>query len=198
MAERPQSLGDVPKPDLVLTRSTEPLPQGRREIVAKFEGILNRGGVQKVTVELGKPIEIVQFVDKSTLAPPMETPSEDLWDLIRNTTLEELRIANGYTLPDAYELLFHAFALFDKKKLKAQMLFVHDYKLLRTWLRLHDMFPMGTVFGVETAVQSGVPEDAVILVGLPLDEDNTQDALGLRIPVDLPVTEVVVPIKAKR
>lgn len=197
MAEMPQSLGDVPKPDLVLARFKEPLPSGRREIVAKFEGILNRGGVQKVTVELGKPIEIVQFVDKSTMTPPLETPSEDLWDLVRNTALEELRVANSYALPDAYELLFHAFAALDKRRMKARMLFVHDYKLLRAWLRLDDGVKVPTVYGVETAVQAGAPEDAVILVGLPLDESNVQDALGLRIPADLP-PEVVVPIKGKR
>ena len=65
MADAQQSLGDQPKPDLVLSRFTEPLPSGRREIVAKFESILNRGGVQKVTVQIGKPIEVV---DKLAIA----------------------------------------------------------------------------------------------------------------------------------
>jgi hypothetical protein len=190
MADVPQSLGDQPKPDLVLTRFTEPLPGGRREIIAKFESILSRGGVQKVTIALGKPIEIVQLVDKSSMLPPVESPADDLWDVVRSSNLEELRIADMYSIPDAYELLFHAFAYLDRRKLRARMLFVHDYPLLRTWLRLPETANVDAVYGVETAKQAHAPEDAVILVGVPYDEDNIQDILGLRVPVDVPVLDL--------
>lgn len=196
MAEHP-SLGDSPQPDLVLSRYSEPLPGSRREIVAKFESILNRGGIQKVTVSVGKPIEVVQLVDKATMAPPVDMPSDDLWDVVRNAGLEELKVKNAYGIPDGYELLFHAFAELEKRKLKPKMLFVQDLSVLRTWLRLPTNFPVAAVYGVETAKQANAPEDAVILMGVPFDEEDLLSSLGLRIPVDLPTPQVTVLRKGK-
>lgn len=198
MSDVPPSLGEALKPDLVLTRYSEPLPGARREIVAKFESILNRGGIQKVTVAIGKPIEVVQLVDKATMAPPMETPADDLWDLVRNGKMDELRIPNMYSLPDAYELLFHAFIELEKRSLKARMLFVHDTGMLRAWLRLPENFTVPSVYGVEVAWQAGAPEDGVILVGVPYDEENTQDILGLRIPVDMIAAELTSSVTVLR
>ena len=162
------------------------MPKTRREVVAAFSSILDRGGVQKVVVEVGRPIQVVQLVDKSMATPPMETPIDDLWGAVRNAKLEELSVPKGKdgAVLDGYQTLFYGFARLAEMKLKPKALFIHHYGQAREWLKLSADFPLEFIYGVEVGLESDVPEDAVILVGMSWDE-NPMSATGLRVPVDV-------------
>jgi len=185
-ARSPPSLGDGSHTEFSLARFEVPLPESRKEKVAAFESILNQGGVQKVVFEVGKPILVSRLVNKDDLSsPPPEAPFDDLWKQIRNTTIEEF-IMNAHANGDPFRVLFHGFSELNRKRLKVACLYCHDYQQLRRWLSLPELsVPLDYVFGVGTSAQSDVPEDAVVLVGLPHD-DNLDGVCGLRLPVDLP------------
>lgn len=185
MGKLPPSIGDS-NLDLVLTRYEEAMPKTRREVVAAFSSILDRGGVQKVTVEVGRPIQVVQLVDKSMAVPPAEAPSDDLWGVVRNFKMDEISIQRSESgkVLDAYQTLFYALSFLTNRKLKPQALFCHDYGQLRKWLRLPSTFPLEFLYGVETGQHLDVPEDAIVLVGISYDE-NPNTTTGFRVPVDI-------------
>lgn len=178
---RPPSIGDGEKSSFVLSRSEVALPPTRREVVATVERLLNEGGVQKLVVEVGRPIQVSRLVDAATYMPPEEAPPDDFWGQIRNGRMEELKVKPGL---DAYRLLFAAFQSITVRKLKPKMLFVRTFSNLRAWLGVDDMFPVDIVFGLDVATQSDVPEDAVIIAGTSYDEADTTNTIGIRIPVD--------------
>lgn len=168
-----------------------PLPGTRKEVVESFSDILNLGGVQKVVVELGKPIAVDRIVDAKTdvfLPPAPEDVPDDFWGLVRNGRIEQMQ---HFVNKDGYVHLFEAFALITARKLRPRILFVHDHAQLRQWLELSETFPVDYVFGVETAKQPDIPDDAVILAAVGTDE---APALGIRIPVDMPGASVT-PLK---
>jgi hypothetical protein len=177
----PPSLGDVEKPELMLTRFEVPLPSTRREIVAAFESILNQGGVQKVVVEVKRPIQVSKFVDKNGMEAPVDAPQDDFWNQVRNGRMEEFRA--GTTNP--YELVFNAFSSMTTRKLRPKILYYHNETQLRAWLGLSELFPIDFAFGIETAKQADIPEDAVVLAGTGLDETDPTNTLGIRIPVEV-------------
>lgn len=164
------------------------LPPTRRDIVATVERLLNEGGVQKLVVEVNRPIQVTRLVDVSTALPPEETPPDDLWGQIRNGRMEEMKPKPGM---DAYRLLFSAFQSITTRKLKPKILFAHSAAQLRAWLGVDGMFPIDMIFGIETATQPGIPEDAVILAGTSYDELDPTNTLGIRIPVDQADAKVV-------
>lgn len=181
---RPPSIGDTEKAEYVLSRTEVPLPGTRREVVATVERLLNEGGVQKLVVEVGRPIQVSRLVDKSSYLPPQETPPDDFWGLVRNGRIEELAVKSAWG-DDAYKVLFHSFAAIATRKLKPKVLFVHHYDQLRKWLGVDDIFPVEQIFGIEVALQRDVPEDAVILAATSYDEADTTNTLGIRIPVEI-------------
>jgi hypothetical protein len=185
---RPPSLGDVDKPELVLARLEVPLPETRRDIVMTFESILNQGGVQKVVVEVGKPIQVSKLVNKNGMEAPLEAPEDDFWNQVRNGRMEELEEpgANGY------ETLFLAFSSLTIRRLKPKIVFCHDFSQLRRWLKLDDIYPVDFLFGIEAVEQIDIPEDAVIVAGTGQDESDPASTVGIRVPVDMaaPVTNI--------
>lgn len=180
----PTQLGELEKPDLQLVRYEEELPRSRKELVAKFQTILERGRVQKVVVELGKPIQVSQLVDKSMMAnPPVEDVADDVWSQLRNGEMDELQLPKIEPEPDGFEVLYYAFAELTKKKRKPIMVFCHDLGQVRAWLHL-PAGPLESLYGIELTINSDVPEDAVILAGIAHDE-NPLTTTGLRVPVDI-------------
>lgn len=186
------SLGETEKSELVLTRFEVDLPASRQEIISTIESILVKGGVQKVVVEIGHPIQVTRLVDKASISAPQEELPDDFWNQVRNSRIEELdtsRYDNGYVY------LFHAFALLMIRKLKPKMLFCHDHEQLRKWLKLKDIFPVDHIYGTETAPRADVPEDAVILAATSYDE---VEVLGIRIPVDIQEPQATVTALPKK
>lgn len=195
MAAKPPALGDAVETEFLLQHEEHPLPQLRKEIMARIENVLAGGGVQKLILEIGRPIHVYRLVRKEDAAsPPEEIPADDLWAQVRNSRMKELGVDAG---TDAFRCLFYSFDAMRTLKLKPHRLFVQSTGLLRRWLKLAPDFRLPEVFGVEVEEQLDVPEDCAILVGVSYDETNTQETTGLRIPLDLP-PDKVVHLKEKR
>jgi hypothetical protein len=187
-APRPPSIGDGEKAEYALSRVEVTLPSTRREVIATVERLLNEGGVQKLVVEVGRPIQVTRLVDKSSMLPPEEAPPDDFWNQVRNGRMEEMQLLSN---KDGLRHLFHAFQLITARKLRPKVLFIHDWTQLRNWLGVDDMFPVDVVFGIDAMIQKDIPEDAVILTGTSYDETDITNTIGIRIPVELDAVKVV-------
>jgi hypothetical protein len=184
MTTKPVGLGDSSAAQYSLARHEVPLPGSRKEIITAFESIVGQGGVQKVIVELGKPIQYYQLVSSALGLPPEDVLPDDIWLQIRNNEIlnvQEIDSVNSTSL----SLLFSGCAFLSDRRLKPIRLFCHDLTQLRDWLGLGANSKVDYVMGIETVAHPDVPEDAVILAGIALDDDpNT--TIGIRLPVDLP------------
>lgn len=163
---RAMSLGDS-KP-LKRVQQTFPLPNTRNEIVSKISNILESGGVQKVTVELGQPIKVEKLIPAATAGvdAPMELRDDDWMSAIRNGEMEDA--------PESADLgkyVFQSFFLLSQRGAKPRILMLHRKSELRTWFKLDPMLDIQTFFGVEVQESQHVPENTAVLVGVDPDDD---------------------------
>ncbi len=191
----PPSLGDETETEFLLQHEEHPLPGSRKEIVARIETLLGAGGVQKLVIELGRPMHLYRLVKKEDFSkPPEDLPADDLWLRVRNGRVVEV---NPPDARDAYQSLFFAFDALRSMKLKPEKLFVQTLPQLRKWMKLASSFGLSEVYGVAIEEQPNIPDDCVILVGVSYDEANTQDTTGLRVPMD-DTPDKVIPLKESR
>lgn len=184
-APRPAALGDPEPSSYVLTRYEEPLPKGRKELLARIENILQRGGVQKLVVELGRPIQVSQMVDASQAPPPVEVPPDDLWARAYNNEMFVLDHDMMVRDQKPYVQLFQAFHELYVRKLKPKMFYCVDHKRVRDWLGHGPLFKVDQLFGVEVVPTAEMPEDGLLLVGVSYDELDP-GVQGILIRMDIP------------
>jgi hypothetical protein len=185
-AARPTGLGDVEPASYVLARFEEPLPKTRKELVARIENILGRGGVQKLVVELGRPIQISQMVDANQAPPPKEAlPPDDLWARAYNNDLVHLDHEMKVRDPQPYVQIFQVFTELAVRKMKPKMFYCLDHKRVREWLGHGPLFKLDTLYGIDLVQTSEMPDDGLLLVGTSYDELD-DSVVGLLIRMDLP------------
>jgi hypothetical protein len=183
-ASPPVGIGDSTRAEFVLSREEHPLPGTRKEIVARIETLLSLGGVQKLVVELGRPIRLDRMVDRNNLAnPPADAPPDDLLNQIRNGDLTEMVTEKSWT---PYQVLFHAFSKVSARRMKPAAIYCRDFGAMRKWLGLPPAFDLSQVCGVDGILSKDMPDDAFILAAVSYDETNVDSVLGIRVPMDFP------------
>ena len=178
---RPRSLGE--DQDLVLVKVELPMPPTRQELFTTLSSVISSGGVQRLLVEVGKPIQVSRLVEKNfadDLPSPVEEPATDLWNQVTNSTMEEFMAAPDWS---PFEVLFHAFNQLQDLGLVQRTLYAHDPSVLKIWLGQKKA--LDHVFGAQIIYSKDVPEDATVLAGMA--EGDLEGGLGLRLPLDLPV-----------
>jgi hypothetical protein len=174
-------LGESKKDDNVLTKEQYPLPDSRKGIIDAIVDILSRGGVQKLVVEVKKPIEAFRLVSKAELNAPQEIPPDELMLAVRNAPMQDF---NFKTELPATDHLFRAFAWVSSKGYRPRALMAHSEEELRAWFDVDEMFPLDEVFGVETKIDAGIPEQTAVLVAVsPGMQDHV--ATSLRISMNI-------------
>lgn len=174
------SLGDESR-SLKLVRESYDLPPVRKEVVGQFEKILNLGGVQKVVVQIGQPIQVDRFVSKDSLPELPEATEFDLFASARNAEMHELK---GTDSLSSYECLFRAFYVISQKRLKPRALLVLSDKNLRKWLNIDDLLDVTEIFGVETKISPSIPDETALLVA-----SKTDDKDSIEFSVVIPFSE---------
>lgn len=179
---KPLALGDSEQQEFTLSREEHQLPKTRKEIIARIETLLGAGGVQRLVIELGRPIKVDRLVAKDSLGPTPEELPDDLWNQIHNNEMSELKAFGTWS---AFQMLFFAFHEMSQKRLKPAKLFVPNLPLVRQWLKVDANFSLEQVFGVDVMARAELPADCVVLAAISFDEENN-DTYAIRIPVDLP------------
>ena len=183
--ERLTSLGDSTFSDLIRVRATRPLPKSRPEIVAEVGRILEMGMVQKVVVEVGKPIffeRMARNFDDAELEVPEPLEAGDIYGAMRNNELLDFPAAGLPSAP-SHGSLFRAFRLLASRKLVAKAFIVSNFVLLGNWLGLGELDAVDELYGVPVYRHEEVPPDVLILVAVD-SADLEEVKLSLRIPMD--------------
>lgn len=177
MADIPSIGGAIT--DLKKIQENFPLPGKREDVVVAFGRLLNLGGVQKVVVEYGKPMQVTRLVPAAQLSEdlaPEELPDDDVVNAARNSEMEEFTYEEELA-PTLY--LYHAFHALSLRKLKARYMVVNNFRALKTWLKAN---LVTEVFGVETREHKEIPDGVLLLVASsPEDADIITFSLRLEM-----------------
>lgn len=161
MANDPPSLGDSAESKYMIVREKIELPKTRKEIMAAIENTLNLGGVQKIIVELGKPIHIERMMRSEEA--PADLPDDDLFVAARNAPMQTVPFSSPL---QAFAL---AFRMLRQESLEPMVLYVFSLQLFFARLNI-DMPGRSTegieIFGVEVREHPEVPQDAALLLGV--------------------------------
>ena len=178
---RPASLGDEVT-EYVTVSETYPMPSGRKSLLASIETILSGGGVQRLTIELGKPIKIRRSVPKTDQLPTSnEVIDDDLFLATRNNEMVVLDY-DDKEHPLAY--LCRAFSTVAMRGWRPRAVLVPTKLQLVKWLNV-GIGPNTEIFGVELLENKNIPDDALLLVASVKDDPETIVA-SVRLEMNLP------------
>ena len=162
--------------NLSMIQETIPLPKSRKEIASMVETVLEKGGVQKIVVEVGKPVTISRLVKSDEVPIPKEIIIDDLASAVRNAEIVELLADYYIDIPFRY--LFNAFRLIANKGLSPKAMIVKSIEDSKKWFGLRQLDTMTDVFGVELVEHKDTPEDVLIFVATK-DGDDVQLSVKL-------------------
>lgn len=174
---------------LVRVTETYPNPGERKAVVATVDRILNLGGVMRLVLEYGKPLTVHRMVRKGEMPEaPQELLDDDIYAAARNAEMESFvpkTLTGKREALSAFEVLFQAFDVLSKRRLKPKIMLVHQLSELRAWLRVDAYQDVSEVYGVSVRPQKDIPDDCVLLVATTWDDYDTV-VFSLRLEMETP------------
>lgn len=175
---KPPSLGDERGPQYTIISEERPLPTTRKEIISAFEAILAIGHVQKVIVELNKPIKFFRAIVRDGDIPK-DVVDDDEFANIRNAEIHEFL---SITAEPFHAYLFKAFQFLTHRRLKAKSFFFSNTAHLKAALGLDLNAAMTEVFGVDVIKNDEVPTDVLLLSATRHGEESVSLTLRMLLP----------------
>jgi hypothetical protein len=174
-----QSLGDVDQKSLKLVKNILDMPKaGRPALVHAFEEIINMGKVQKVVVEVGRPLTFWRLVEKDEAINfpeiPEEVVNEDLYAAVRASKIDEFPLSK---IDSIYFYIMEAFSYLSDRDLVVKSFLVTD---AAKFCGMMNSPSRGNLFGVPLVAHGDVPED-VLLIAATEKENTDQITLSLRL-----------------
>jgi hypothetical protein len=152
-------LGDVPHPGYRLVRELVALPTSR-ELILKALGDILAKNVQKVVVEIRKPIEVLRLAKESEAGPLVEdVTSDDLYAMVRNAAMEPVIFVP--TAPVMHRLMDLMKRVTEAGLAPVSML-CGDADEVADWLDYPPQF-LSHIMGIPLAVSTEVPPDVLII-----------------------------------
>lgn len=178
MSASPASLGDSGTIPFTKVRETVELPKSRKALVSTIEAILESGKVQKIVVEVGKPIVVEKYVEGASGPPLDETPPDDFFMAARNAEMIEIPEADT-----PLESLLLAFDELFNRGLKPKAFLTKTAWSVSQWLGLGGP-RLSNILGIELIPVKDLPMDVVLLLA-SLETDPDVVTLSIRIPIPL-------------
>lgn len=177
---KPSSIGEEEGPQYRLVADERPLPKTREEVVSAFEAILALGKVQKVVVELGKPIKYVRAVSGNDDLP-QEIMDMEEFSSVRNAEIQEFLNVTNVPL---FEYLFRAFQFLGQKRLKARAFLLSSFGLLslKEGLQVGSQSALPEIFGVGLVQHDEIPPDVLLLSATRHGEEEINLTLRMLLP----------------
>lgn len=173
----PLSLGEASTVPYTKVREVVELPKSRKALVSTFEAILESGKVQKVIVEVGKPIIVEKYVEGGASGPPVEeVDPNDYFMAARNA--EIIEIAESARPLD---MMLLAFEELYSRGLRPKVFLARSVPGVIEWLDL-GRTKLQSLLGVELVVLKDIPPDVVLLLA-SLESDPDVVTLSIRIPI---------------
>ena len=175
------SIGDSETKKVRRVKGQAQLPKSRNEVASTILNILNQGGVQKVTVELGKPIVFERLVkeDDATLPDLPEAPEEDPFVEVRNAEMLDY----PKKVKSFFEYFFKAFALISQRRLKPRSFLVNPMSTFNFVLGIEEMAQTQEAFGLPVFVDQRLPAGVALLTATTDDEDD-RIVMSVRLTLD--------------
>ena len=171
---KPVGLGEE-KADLVLVREEVPRPPGRQDLLKTISAVLGMGAVQKLVLDISKPIQYWRLVPKPPDMPevPEEVVEEDLYKLARAAEVEEFV---PVVAESRLKYLGDAINELTDRGLQPKAFIVKSRASFCTWAGWSSR---KTILGLDVVSSGELPEDAVLLVGA------NEDVIGLSLRLEL-------------
>lgn len=171
------SLGDESRDKMFLQHSERELPSQRKELIAAIENILALGKVQKIVIEIGRPIKFSRLVSNPIeVEEPTSVRDDDVFSGVRNSEMMEFVFEKELPLT---EYLFKAFGILTQRKIKARAFLVKNFDLLRANLGVDVMWDLSELYGVEVLKNSNVPDDVLVLAASRHGEEDVVFSLRM-------------------
>lgn len=179
MTSRPASLGADEAPEYKKTWEMHELPKNRQGILAAIESILKPGGVQKLVLEVGKPIRVSRMVPASAVPDdlPAELIDNDIYAAARNTEIGSVEKEK-----DPFSQLYKAFFVLADRGSKPRAIIVPQLSQFFLWLGRPQS---KRVFGVDIITNKDVPDETALLVGADQDDEEVIN-YSVRFELDVP------------
>lgn len=169
------SIGLAPPPGYRLVREEAPLPPSRELRLLEIQTILERG-VQRLVVEVGKPIIFYRIV-KADDADLDEIVEEDLFVQARNNEMLEFPL-DGDAPESSVLTVFQAFRELRKRGISPLAFLYFDSQAVSRWL-FKKTVDVSDIYGVRAIRHGEVPEGVLLLLGSTPGENDV--VLTLRI-----------------
>ena len=145
----------------ILQLDTLPMPPTRQDRLTAIGSILDSGGVQKLTIEVGKGIKALRWVKDELEGIPQEVLSDHVLAATRNCEMEECSVDDN---PSPLSLLFRGFSMVSKKGLQPIKVAVRSFTQFRKWAGIDPLADTGEVFCVPIIQSGSVPENVVLII----------------------------------
>jgi len=146
---------------------------------------LNEGGVQKLLIEVGKPIKLERLVKRTADDPEVNVRIDNPYEAAKYSKMDELEIDDD----QSYLMkLFMASAMLSSNGCRPVFLITSSLSNLRKRLGISRFVPVETVFGIESIEEVEVPEETDLLCGRLISENSeilpVLVDMTIRIPTD--------------
>lgn len=175
----PASLGDEKGAQFRIIADERPLPNNRKEIISSVESILGLGGVQKLVIELHKPIKFFRAVVGDVNEIPSEILDDEEFANVRNAEIQEFL---NITTISTHEHIFKGFQYLTQKRLKARSFLYNSPLILRSALGLDAHTAITELFGVNAIQSDEVPADVLLLSATRYGEEEIVFTLRMLLP----------------
>jgi hypothetical protein len=190
VSNTPAGLGDGgPAKELVLEHFTAELPNTRPLIIKAISAILDLGAVQKVVLEVKKPLEYWRLVPKTADLPevPDTVETEDLYAAIMNAPAEELLPSPG-GWPNGSFALLSALSLLADKGLIPMTFMVNNMTGFYGFVG-GTFTATNNVAGVPVRSHGEIPDDVFLLAAKTPDSETVTFSLKVIMELKKPVVK---------
>jgi hypothetical protein len=166
----------IPKGFSAVTE-TFPMPPTRKDRVAALDTIMNSGGVQRLSIELGKGIRVLRLVKDELEKLPKDMADDTTMASIRNV---EMLVSPWLDSESILRRVFNAFKMLQLKGAKPFAFVTNSVSALET--SVESMLDgKDAMFGIPVIAHKSVPDDVLLLVGAHPDD---LDEITLSIKID--------------
>jgi hypothetical protein len=176
----PASIGDEKGERYRIVADERPLPNNRKEVISAVESILSLGHVQKLIVEVHKPIKFFRAVVGEDIdGVPKEILDDEEFANVRNAEIQEFL---NITTASFHEHIFKGFQYLTQKRLKARSFLYNNPLILRSAMGLDSHTAITELFGVGAIQSDEVPADVLLLSATRYGEEEIVFTLRMLIP----------------
>lgn len=176
-----QSLGEEPlAPKFRIIGEERPLPKTRKELVSTFEAILSLGRVQKVVIDISKPIKFFRAVTDDLGEIPEDISENEEFANVRNAEIREFN-AKGKDY-DLHEHLFLAFQFLTQERLKPKSFLFNSTSNIKVCLGMEAQASLTEIYGIDCVRVDEVPAESLLLSATRHGEEEIILTLRILLP----------------